>query len=104
MHVSLFQQMFSYARNSCSRNHRRYTKCAYHWGEDHGQSEEDRKASREAEAKEEESKEEEKEKAYVARMQAEGKALEEKKKQWQAREDARRAEEAQRKERGDDDP
>lgn len=22
--------MFSYARNSCSRNHRRYTLCAYH--------------------------------------------------------------------------
>jgi hypothetical protein len=27
--------MFSYARNSCSRNHRRYTLCAYHHGEQH---------------------------------------------------------------------
>jgi hypothetical protein len=27
--------MFSYGRNSCSRNHRRYTLCAYHHGEGH---------------------------------------------------------------------
>jgi hypothetical protein len=27
--------MFSYARNSCSRNHRRYTLCAYHHTEGH---------------------------------------------------------------------
>lgn len=27
--------MFSYARNSCSRNHRRYTLCAYHHTEEH---------------------------------------------------------------------
>jgi len=27
--------MFSYARNSCSRNHRRYTLCGYHFAEDH---------------------------------------------------------------------
>ncbi len=27
--------LFSYARNSCSRNHRRYTLCAYHHGEGH---------------------------------------------------------------------
>ena len=27
--------MFSYARNSCSRNHRRYTLCGYHYNEDH---------------------------------------------------------------------
>jgi hypothetical protein len=27
--------LFSYARNSCSRNHRRYTLCAYHHGESH---------------------------------------------------------------------
>lgn len=27
--------MFSYARNSCSRNHRRYTLCAYHRNESH---------------------------------------------------------------------
>lgn len=28
-------QLFSYARNSCYRNHDRYTLCAYHWHEDH---------------------------------------------------------------------
>ena len=27
--------MFSYARNSCSRNHRRFTLCGYHKTEDH---------------------------------------------------------------------
>jgi hypothetical protein len=27
--------MFSYARNSCYRNHDRYTLCAYHWHEGH---------------------------------------------------------------------
>lgn len=27
--------MFSYARNSCHRNHRRYTICGYHFGEGH---------------------------------------------------------------------
>lgn len=27
--------LFSYARNSCSRNHRRYTLCGYHWAEEH---------------------------------------------------------------------
>ena len=27
--------LFSYARNSCSRNHRRYTLCAFHFGEGH---------------------------------------------------------------------
>ena len=27
--------MFSYARNSCSRNHRRYTLCGYHFAEEH---------------------------------------------------------------------
>jgi len=27
--------LFSYARNSCHRNHRRYTLCAYHHGERH---------------------------------------------------------------------
>ena len=27
--------VFSYARNSCHRNHRRLTLCAYHHGEDH---------------------------------------------------------------------
>ena len=27
--------MFSYARNSCHRNHSRYTLCAYHHSEDH---------------------------------------------------------------------
>jgi hypothetical protein len=27
--------LFSYAHNSCSRNHRRYTLCAYHHGEGH---------------------------------------------------------------------
>ncbi len=27
--------MFSYARNSCSRNHRRYTLCSYHYTEGH---------------------------------------------------------------------
>lgn len=27
--------MFSYARNSCSRNHRRYTLCGYHFNEGH---------------------------------------------------------------------
>ena len=27
--------MFSYARNSCSRNHRRYTLCGLHHGEGH---------------------------------------------------------------------
>lgn len=28
-------QLFSYARNSCSRNHRRYTLCGYHHAEEH---------------------------------------------------------------------
>lgn len=28
-------QMFSFSRNSCSRNHRRYTLCAYHYNEGH---------------------------------------------------------------------
>lgn len=28
-------QLFSYARNSCSRNHRRYTLCGFHFGEGH---------------------------------------------------------------------
>mgnify|MGYP000097261439 FL=1 len=27
--------LFSYARNSCRRNHRRYTLCAYHYAEGH---------------------------------------------------------------------
>lgn len=27
--------MFSFARNSCYRNHERYTLCAYHYNEDH---------------------------------------------------------------------
>lgn len=27
--------MFSYDRNSCCRNHRRYTLCGYHYGEEH---------------------------------------------------------------------
>ena len=27
--------LFSYARNSCHRNHRRYTPCGYHHGEEH---------------------------------------------------------------------
>ena len=27
--------LFSYARNSCHRNHRRYTLCGYHYAEDH---------------------------------------------------------------------
>jgi hypothetical protein len=27
--------MFSYAHNSCSRNHRRYTLCSYHYSEGH---------------------------------------------------------------------
>jgi len=27
--------LFSYARNSCSRNHRRYTLCSYHFSEGH---------------------------------------------------------------------
>jgi hypothetical protein len=27
--------MFSFARNSCSRNHRRYTLCGYHFNEGH---------------------------------------------------------------------
>ena len=27
--------MFSYSRNSCSRNHSRYTLCGYHFNEDH---------------------------------------------------------------------
>jgi hypothetical protein len=30
--------LFSYARNSCSRNHRRYTLCGYHDAEDHAGS------------------------------------------------------------------
>jgi hypothetical protein len=29
-------QLFSYARNSCSRNHRRFTLCGFHHGEGHG--------------------------------------------------------------------
>ena len=28
-------QLFSYARNSCSRNHRRYTLCAFHFDSEH---------------------------------------------------------------------
>src|SRR3990172_3143759 len=28
--------IFSYARNSCYRNHRRYTLCAHHHAEEHG--------------------------------------------------------------------
>lgn len=28
-------RLFSYARNSCHRNHRRYTLCAYHFNEGH---------------------------------------------------------------------
>jgi len=28
-------QLFSYARNSCFRNHRRYTLCGYHFAEQH---------------------------------------------------------------------
>ena len=28
-------EMFSYARNSCYRNHRRYTLCGYHFAEEH---------------------------------------------------------------------
>jgi hypothetical protein len=28
-------RLFSYARNSCSRNHRRYTLCGYHFNEGH---------------------------------------------------------------------
>lgn len=28
-------QLFSYARNSCSRNHRRYTLCGFHFSEEH---------------------------------------------------------------------
>ena len=28
-------QLFSYARNSCNRNHRRYTLCGYHFNEVH---------------------------------------------------------------------
>lgn len=28
-------QLFSYARNSCYRNHARYTLCAFHWNEGH---------------------------------------------------------------------
>jgi hypothetical protein len=27
--------IFSYARNSCSRNHRRFTLCGYHYTEEH---------------------------------------------------------------------
>ncbi len=27
--------LFSYARNSCHRNHRRFTLCGYHYAEDH---------------------------------------------------------------------
>jgi hypothetical protein len=30
--------LFSYARNSCHRNHRRYTLCAYHHSERHAES------------------------------------------------------------------
>ncbi len=29
-------QLFSYARNSCNRNHRRYTLCGYHFNEGQG--------------------------------------------------------------------
>lgn len=29
-------RLFSFARNSCSRNHRRYTLCGGHYAEDHG--------------------------------------------------------------------
>ncbi len=28
-------KLFSYARNSCHRNHRRYTLCGYHYAEEH---------------------------------------------------------------------
>jgi hypothetical protein len=31
-------RMFSFARNSCSRNHRRYTVCGHHYEEDHAGS------------------------------------------------------------------
>lgn len=27
--------LFSYARNSCARNHRRFTLCGFHWSEEH---------------------------------------------------------------------
>ena len=30
--------MFSFARNSCYRNHRRYTLCGYHFAEEHHQN------------------------------------------------------------------
>jgi hypothetical protein len=31
-------RLFSFARNSCSRNHRRYTICGHHYAEDHAGS------------------------------------------------------------------
>jgi len=38
--------MFSYARNSCSRNHRRYTLCSFHFNEGHKGSWQDCKKCR----------------------------------------------------------
>jgi hypothetical protein len=38
--------LFSYARNSCSRNHRRYTLCGYHFNEGHRGSWQDCKKCR----------------------------------------------------------
>ncbi|GIW41970.1 MAG: hypothetical protein KatS3mg076_2547 [Candidatus Binatia bacterium] len=40
--------LFSYARNSCLRNHRRYTLCGYHWAEQHEGSWKDCAECREA--------------------------------------------------------
>ena len=39
--------IFSYARNSCSRNHRRYTLCAYHFNEGHAKKWQDCKTCHE---------------------------------------------------------
>jgi len=39
--------MFSYARNSCSRNHRRYTLCGFHHAEEHSDKWQDCKECRE---------------------------------------------------------
>lgn len=39
--------MFTYARNSCSRNHRRYTLCGAHYAEDHKGKWQDCKTCRE---------------------------------------------------------
>jgi len=38
--------LFSYARNSCSRNHRRYTLCGFHFNEGHKRSWQDCKKCR----------------------------------------------------------